>query len=327
MVLQTEFDKTGSFVQTSASDSKSAPTTGSKVVGEPASGSVTIINGTSTVKNLPAGTLLTSPTSLKFTTDSSVLVASASGTADPNSYQPGRVTVKITASQIGSDGNLTAGTEFRVGTYPQLDVVAKNEAALSGGSSREARVVAQEDISQLKSTLMSQLREALQAKITEELTPDQILVPDTFTSQTTSEELNHKTGDEANEITYKLTLKAQSPVVSRSNLEELVQQKLQDQIPDNYQLGQLTNYRFSVRGSTGSENTVFTNVSARFTPQVDSSQIVSQIAGKNIAWARNHLNSYPGVTGAQITYSLPLPDPIVFLPRLPGHITVSIQTP
>jgi hypothetical protein len=137
------------LAQITVTTHKTRPATGTKLIGDRAAGEVTIINGTSTERSFPAGTTISSPSGLKFTLTSSVTIASASGTADPNSYQPGKATVKITAVDIGPDANLTAGTQFKIGSFSFLDYVAKNDSAFVGGSSRQVAAVSKDDLSAL----------------------------------------------------------------------------------------------------------------------------------------------------------------------------------
>jgi hypothetical protein len=118
-------------IDTQVTGSASVPTTGTKLVGEHATGNVVILNTTDSSKKLTAGTVISSPSGLKFVLDQDTTVASGSGSVfNP---QPGKVTAAVTASLIGTDYNLTAGTEFRVGSFAASQIAARNEAALSGG--------------------------------------------------------------------------------------------------------------------------------------------------------------------------------------------------
>ena len=122
---------TVSDIEGEASVSDIAAATGTKNIGDKATGTVTIVNGTSTPRTFVAGTQIISPSGLKFALDAQTQVASASGAVDNRVL--GKATVKVTAVAIGPDSNLAAGTYLRIGTFAESDIVAKNDAAFSGG--------------------------------------------------------------------------------------------------------------------------------------------------------------------------------------------------
>ena len=312
-------------VEVSLSDSQSTPSTGEKIIGDPATGTVSIINGTSLPKNFPAGTVLTSTSGLKFTLDSAVQVASASGTADPNLYQPGTATVKITGSQIGSDSNLTAGSQFRVGTFPTLDVVAKNESALSGGTSRQVKAVSAGDITGLRSQLTSRLKSQALDKLKENVQSDKFLLEDTLVTQTGPEEFSHKAGDQADEVTLKLSLKAEGLALSSSEFNQSVERQISSQIPQGYSLSSFSDKKLVPGKPQDGQTPIFASLTATLSPVLDPEVIIKDIAGRHISAAKSYLQNLVGVSQSQIDYSLPIPEGLIFLSRLESHIKVSIQ--
>lgn len=306
----------------SQESSRTAPTTGSNLVGDKAVGTVSVINGTTTPKTLPVGTVITSPSGLKFTLDSAVEVASASGTADPNSYQPGRVdNVKATASKIGSDSNLSAGTQFRVGSYATLDLVAKNEAAFSGGNSKQVKAVSSSDLSRLRSDLVSSLKSETEEKLKSQLTSDQLLIPETLQSQVDFSQFNHKEGDTADEITLKLTLTSKAYAISRLDLNNLVLARLRSQIPAGFASSGASDQSFTVKKTVGSATHLTAQITSSLLPQLDPQDISAQLAGKSLASGRSYLESLPAVSHVDLVMNLRLP---VF-PLLPRHISIEIS--
>ena len=134
-------------------------TTGKKTVGETAKGEVTIYNRTSAVKTLAKGVTL-SLGSLKFTLDSDVTIASKSAGSDYVDV-PGKANVAITAATIGTDHNIASGTEFTVASFGKDSYVAKNDSALTGGTSEEVQVVGKDDQKILAKELTTELLEKL----------------------------------------------------------------------------------------------------------------------------------------------------------------------
>lgn len=314
--LSTQFDLVANATNSTpldaaVSDSKSVSATGSKLVGDKATGSVTISNALDSVKNFPAGTVLSSPAGLSFVLDSAVSVASASGSA--GNLLVGKATVKVTAAQIGGDSNLTAGTVFRVGTFALTQISAQNEAAFSGGSSRTAVAVSKDDVAKLRSDLTSALKDTAKSQLTDKTPSDHTLLPETLEYQTVSEKFDHKEGDIADSLSLSLSLKATALALSQAHLQSLVDEKLTSQIPQGYEFSGSPQYSFTVdKASLSAQATV------NLLPKFDPARIVSAVKGKSAAAAQAYLTTLTGVSGADIVFFLPLR----FLPFNPSRITV-----
>lgn len=311
-------------VTASVSDQKTLSTSGSKLLGDKATGSVAVINGTSVPKLLSEGTIIISPVGLKFAFNSEVQVASASGTADPNSYKPGSAEVKVTAAQIGTDSNLSAGTEFKIGTFSQLDYVAKNTAAFSGGSSRTVKAVAGKDITSLRSDLSASLKDQAIAKLGEDTTGDRQIINESVSTSTVSEDLSHKLDEEADDLTLKLTLKAQGLSISRSDLDQIIGSRLQPQIPAGFATMGGSSPRFTVSTTSDGQSRLVVSASVDLQPEFDQLSIISHIAGKSLSVAQEYLQGLPSVNRVDLSVYPPLPGPLLTLPRVNSRITIKI---
>jgi len=311
-------------LEVSVSDVKTVDATGSKVVGDKASGSVTITNNVGTPRALSAGTVITSPSGLKFVLDESVNIASASG--DVYNPQPGKATAKITASQIGADSNLSAGTVFRVGTYSSLETAAKNDAAFSGGTSRQAKAVSKDDITKLKTSLSETLKSKAREELMEQLSDDQTIITESITLQVVSEEFNHKEGDEADSLTFKLSIKAQGLAVSKSELDKIVADQIGPEIPSGFSLDTSEfSQNFSVKKTDKTTVTFQANVTAVLLPDINTAEVAKNISGKYPDRAKDYLASLPSVGQIDILITPKFPTFLATLPRLPKNITISVQ--
>jgi len=313
------------YVETTVNDEKTNPTTGSQLVGDKATGTVTLINGTSVPRSFAAGTVITSPSGLKFTLDAEVQVASASGTADPNSYQPGKGQGKVTASQIGSDSNLSAGTQFKVGSFSSLDYVARNEEALVGGSSRQAQAVAKEDLAKLRSELTQGLKDQARQQLLGEASSDRNVIQESVQVEVASEEFNHKVGEEAGELTLRLTVKAKALSVAKSDLDQLVDKEIEGRIPQGYSPAGEPNYQFSVKKVDSDNVTLSAQISASLMPQYDTSAITRDITGKKPTAARDYLGSLPGAAYIDFAFTPRLPGPLLTLPHVTKNIYLEVK--
>jgi hypothetical protein len=319
-----KFSLPAHFLEVNISAESTSPTTGTQLIGDSAVGSVFIINGTATPRSLPVGTVITSSSGIKFSLSESVQVASASGTADPNSYLPGKAEVKIIASQIGTESNLSAGSQFRVGTFSALDLVAKNETAFSGGSSRQANSVSKTDISLLRTEALAKTQSQVESELRSRLSQNETLVMESLQVTTLSEDFDYKVNDISDNVSLNLKAKATAVVFSTSDLQNLVDSQVQSQIPEGYSLSSSSNYRFSVQKIEKNSVTLSVDFSAALSPILDLSKLSRDIAGKKPQQAQEYLNSLPGVTSTTFTFSLPLPSTIITLPHLPQNIHISV---
>ena len=312
------------FLEVSISPQASTPTTGTQLVGDKASGSVTIINGTSSPRSLPVGTVITSASGLKFSLSEAVQVASASGTADPNSYQPGKAEVKVVSSQIGSDNNLSAGSQFRIGTFSTLDMVAKNDIAFSGGSSRQAKSVSTADISGLRTEAQAQARDKAESDLRSQASSQETLILESLQINTLSEDFDYKVNDIADNVTLNLKAKATAIVFSTADFQSLVDSQIQSLIPDGYTLSSSTDYRFSVQKIEKSSVKLSVDISAALTPVFDLPKLSKDIAGKRPQQAQQYLSNLPNVVSTSFTFSLPLPSSLLTFPHPAKNIHISV---
>ena len=136
-----QFDETtgvipAQVVTTQESGNKTKSTTGVKLIGDKATGSVQIANGNGNPIDLPSGTILTSSAGLKFVTN---VEASISGQLIPGS--PGTATVAVTAGDVGAQYNLAKNEVFKVGVFDKSQVAATGTSNFTGGSSQQIAAV------------------------------------------------------------------------------------------------------------------------------------------------------------------------------------------
>jgi hypothetical protein len=314
-----------STVEVTVPGQKSKPTTGSILVGDKATGEVMVINGTPVPRSFPAGTVITSPSGLKYTFDLGVEVASASGTADPNSYQPGKATAKITAEIIGSDSNLSAGTQFKIGSFSTLDYVARNDTAFTGGSSRQVPAVSKQDLADLKSQLAASLQEEAKNKLLENAAPGHQIINESVKFVTVSERYSHTENEEAGDVGLDLTIKASGLEFATSDLESLIKEQTASLIPSGYEQAGETRQSFTINSVKDKQVELTVGVSSLLLPRLDRDEIISDITGKYPAKARDYLTNIPGVSQINFRFSPPLPSQILTLPHVSGNIDLVIE--
>lgn len=318
----------GRYHTESLEGSETVPATGTKTIGDPARGEVTLYNRTTLAKTFLKGTTLTA-NSLKFTLDSDVTVASKSAGADYVDV-PGKANVKITASSFGEAGNLKSGTEFTLASFSKDSYVAKNDAALTGGNSQEITVVAEADKKALISALTAKLTDSLTSrlKLDTSATESHYVLADDL--ELTSESYNHKLGEEASSLTGDLTLSLGVMTYSQADIQTLLKTEIEQAVPAGYLRSdlppQITLTETSVSDSGDVSATA--EVTLYVTPSLDTNNLSTLLKGKKYQAAMQILTALPGVTSADITLSPALPPRLLALPYNPSHITLrTLATP
>jgi len=303
--------------------SKSKTTTGTKDIGDPAKGEVTVYNGTSNEKTFDSGTVISSTAGLEFTLDDDVTVASQSSAADP----PGKATVNVTAKEIGTEGNLAAGTEFAVANYAKSDYVAKNDSAFSGGISRQIQAVSEDDQEVLLADLKASLETDAKEKLLTQLSPEVKLVEESITSKVSSSNYSHEVEEETDNLELSLKLQAKALVYTEQELQELVEDSVLESVAEGFEyLPEETEFSFEV-GEVDEKGraTVKAHLKAKLIPEQDLEQIKKNLAGKYFVIGQTYLNNLPRVAGFEAQISPKLPGRLGTFPRRANRIEIKVE--
>ncbi len=286
----------------SESGQKLVETTGKKTVGDPAKGEITIYNRTASTKNFPKGTTL-SFGSLKFTLDQDIFVASKSANSDYVDV-PGKSSVAITAATIGAESNLIASTEFNVASFGKDSYVAKNEEALTGGSSEEVRVVGKDDQKLLVSDLTNELLKNLETKLLGSSNPGigVYLIPDSAKVEDVT--YSAKIGEKENTLTANMTIKATLLRYKTEDVVTLVNSEIDQAVPPGYiRSGLPSTVDVTASSVGGSDKSVRGNakVKVALLPIIDTNALQSSLKGKHINAIENILTqTVPGYQSAVV---------------------------
>lgn len=312
----------GQVEQVSVSDSKSVSTSGSKLTGDKAKGSVTIANTQDSSKTLPSGTVLTSPSGIQFVLSETVTVASASGSA--GNLVPGKATAEITASSIGSDSNLSAGTVFKIVGFSSTQMDAKNDTALSGGSSRQVKAVSKDDIAKLRADLTASVKDQAKAKLIEQISSDKTVIDSSINLETTSEDFDHKLDDQADNLSLKLAVKAQAITISKSDLKSITDQQILPLTPQGYKMNSEPTSSFTAKKTDRGAFIFAVDVSGIALPDIDKNSIIKNVVGKSPADTKDYLQSVTGISKIDILISPRLPTFFAVLPHVSKNITITV---
>lgn len=217
-------------------EEKTINTTGEKVVGDRAAGEVVVYNKTDGAKTFSAGAVLIGPDNLRFTLNEEVSVASKSSEMEEGGEKIvyGKTSVKITAAQIGIESNLGGGSSFSFKDYSSSAYSAKTEDGLSGGTSRQVKVVSQEDRESLLEELEKELKEKGVFELEKGLSEQEEMFSEALIVETLGEKYSAKEEEEADQLTLNLRLEVQTLVYQKSDLRSILVDVLKNEIPEDF---------------------------------------------------------------------------------------------
>ncbi len=311
----------GEVIETEVSGDRTKSTTGTKVIGERAKGTVKIQNGLVTTINLSAGTILVSSGDLRFSLDKA---ASVSAALSPS--EPGVANVEVTAANIGAEYNLVKDESFKVGNYPKAEVDAISLADLTGGSSRDISAVSKEDAETLEENLTEELIEKAKNELAAMVASDKFFIKDVIIAEATSKAFSNKVGDEASSLKLTLTLSTKGLVVIRQHLFDLAREDLKDKVSSGFVLrDEQLSAEFGLTDESGAEFELEGSFVANLLPEVKPDELAEKIKGKYPPLAENYLTSIPGFTRAEIKLKPRFPGRLGTLPRLSKNITIEVS--
>lgn len=305
---------------------KTAEATGKKIIGDKATGKVTLFNRTSSPKTFDAGTVLTA-NGKKFVLDKSETVASAS-TGSNFETKPGTLEASITAVEIGSESNIAKDVEMTVANFSTDTYVAKTASETTGGTSREIKAVSQKDQDDLAAALKKELNEQAVKKLQEQAGSGKYVFP-TNRLKVVSTKFSAEVGKETNSFTVTMTVEAEALAYSASELRSLAEQVIAGSVPAGYQIPddglELLTDPVST-ATSAAQVSINTNIKAKTLPEAKPDEWKSQVAGLEEAEAVALLRGKSEIESVTINRS-----PSVFaqliksLPKDPTKIELNLR--
>lgn len=302
---------------------KTIAVTGKKQVGDPAKGTVTVYNKTTTPRTFTKGAVLTSG-SLQFTLDNDVQVASASENLSQSSLTYGKANVGMTASAIGAPGNISAGTEFTFSSINSDVAIARNDQALSGGTSRDVTVVTRADQDNLIKALTKELVDRAKQELSGSVGSGEQLIDETIKTTVTDKSFVEELDQEASNLHGKATVAVSGISYSKTDLRAFLQGTIASDIPDGYVFDpKYTNATLrDIEVKKDGKVTAIAQFEGIATPQLDLVAIRRALSGKTIVGAQEHLKTIPGVGAVSFRFQIQLLKGR--LPARSNNISVSV---
>ncbi len=311
------------LAEKTVSGSKSVATTGTKTIGDPAKGSVTVYNKTASTKTFVAGTVLLGSDKLAFSLDEETTVASRSATEDSDgviTITPGKAEGKITAGNIGPESNLAADTRLSFKQFSEDDYYVKT-SGLSGGTAREVKAVSQDDLVDLEAALTGDLIDQAKNELGQSLGPDQ-RVMETKGKLSLSDKSFSAAEDEAgDELSLTGKLDYEGIVYRQAELDLLLKEAIKTKIPENFLISEFSGLELGEVQNM----TLPISYEARLLPRLDFSEIKKNLRGRYPDKVEEYLVSLPQFVSADIDIRPNLPKALKTLPRLTKNINLEIK--
>lgn len=307
----------GQIVQTEVSGTDKASATGKKQIGDSSTGTVKVINNSSDAQNFSKGSTI-SYNNIKFTLDSIVNIASTSATSANKSTS----TVKVTAVNVGADGNLPSGTQFS-GLSSQVAILA--EGNFAGGTSKEVTVVSSDDQQRLLAQLSSSLRQQAQQKLQDQYKTKKIL-QEALLENVVKKSFDKGINDQASELLLNLTVNYKGTAFDNGDLRTIVSKLVTTQVPDGFLLDLSdAETQADVSKLEKDGKLIFlARFKAKLLPKIDTDKIKNQIKGKSLNEAVNIIKSLENVLGSEISITPKLPDFLQRIPFLEKNIKIEV---
>ncbi|GIK29331.1 MAG: baseplate J/gp47 family protein [Chloroflexi bacterium] len=305
------------------------PSTG-QLAGEDtlATGTVTIVNRTSTPREIPAGTVVSTADGapVRFRLLTTALLPGGEGLSV-------EVRVEALPEFAGEIGNVAAARITALETDFADTVTVTNLLPLSGGQSRTLPVVTQTDIDRLRAAVRQQIQAQAQADIGQLLAEGEFFIDESIAITPESERADWQVysanvGDVANEVTLEMRAVVQALVINQRDAERVGFAALSQQIPRGRSLdvGTLRYERGPIMSlSEDGEVSFQLYAEGMISGSIDGAELQQFLAGRSLPDARLYLASTLELAPGSEPQISVFPQFGDSMPLLPFRITVDIQ--
>lgn len=305
-------------VETEKEISKKFPATGKKNVGEKASGTLRIGNGSGVDINWVAGTRFypSSNPSLIYTANSPVHAPDGEFTS-----------ISVTASSPGEQYNgFGANEAFKLAssTLPSSITITSKDG-MSGGSNKEISYVTQGDVNAAKDTLTKEATEEATTEFNKK-TEEIKLIDDTKKEEVVSATASPTVNGEGTEFSLTVKVKLRALGYSLNDVGELVKSEVERQLGSTKEVVDSGSSEAVVEvDDVNLDNGTISGTiktDAYASEKIDVEKVKIEIAGLNATKAENYLKTLDGVKEVKFQF---FPSFLKSFSRLKNHIFVTIQ--
>lgn len=295
--------------------------TGKKKVGEKASGTMHLVRTSvsSLTLIIPAGTSFSSGDYTFVSTEP----ASLSGTSiGPGGVIQSVATVKVQATQVGSEYNLSSRSYSS-----NVSGFSAAGTAMSGGSSREVTVVSADDVAKAKVKLDAQKDASLQSAVKALFPSSSIVINESYqearSNPTPSVAIDHEA---SGTVQLKTTVTASIQGIDRSDMKQFLEDTLKKEIGSKknqkiYNDGS-NEVKFAQYSERNNAVQVRLTANAKIGPEIDEHKVKEQVKGRNYGDVQSSLESIEGVQDVDTKFS---PFWVRTVPNNDKHISIEFK--
>lgn len=316
-----------SITTKSIESSATAPASGVTLVGEKAKGKITLLNKTTSPKTFSSGTTVSNG-KFQFTLDEEVTIASASvkvsGSSETKEY--GQKEVNVTAKVIGAESNLAKDTELAIESFSSNTYSARAPEAFTGGSSREVRVVSQEDRTKLLAQVRADILKKAEEAFKSESGNGAYTLP-TGTMTITQTTFNAEVGDEEDELSLTVIADVEAMSYNQDDLKPLAAEILKSEVPEGYELSDKVPDIMSDPAESASGSSMIklnVNLSSQAKPIVFADNWKDEIVGLGLDTAKSKLRSKGEIQEVRIMFHPTIVEKLI--PVIPAAARITIET-
>lgn len=320
---QTSVDKMtlkGSVLTTSIQETAEMDTTGTKTVGEKAEGEIILYNKTSSKIKLDKGDVVkykgkSEDLSYILKDEVEVPESTPQDPLDPASpLNPGEAKAKIIAKDIGDDYNLEEDKSFEIEDYKKNELAGKNKGKISGGSSKEVKIVTKEDMdklsNQLKDTSIRKAEESIRGK----LGTSQKLIEGSVKTSINSENFSAKVDDEKEKISLTQEATGEALIYNENDLNKFIEDYFKNVIPEgHYMPDKDKKITVNVLGQSASsvlssaEADIQVTLSSIIIPDIKEDDVRENLKGKNNEEAKQYIDGLKNIEAYEFNISPVVP--------------------
>lgn len=308
-----------SQVKAAAQKTEKTVVTGTKKIGNSASGNVKVFNWTTNPVTFDSDTNLITKDGIKFKLDSSIEVASRSAA------NPGQQDAKVNAVEFGESGNIPAGKDFTFQSFDELLYSATNDEPFSGGDEKEVTVVSKSDLTKLEKSLQDTLTKEAKEKLSSE-NPGKQFDEAQITIKVIKKSFDKKLDEEAQAVNLSMEVEASVVVYEEANIKEFLAEKYSQEAPQGLEINAESIGITDLKSKRSKDAITFTgHFKSPLSPKVEDRELVKQVAGKSQKEAREIIKKLPNVAEVNFTFTPALPL-INTLPKTPEKITFKFKS-
>lgn len=302
---------------------QSVTTSGKKVVGDKAKGSIIIHNFDSIERIFTKGTKLTA-NNLEFILDSDIKVASSTIAADGSAKLPGKASGSITAADIGFEGNLGKGQRFKIDDLSMENYFGINDSTLSGGSKKEVRIVTKADYDNLKAEILNKAKKEVK---TPTLSMNESIIADLTQVNLEEEKFSQEIGKESDNVSLSAKIKTIFYFYNRTKLNKKIVSELKKNLKPGFRIDEKSlSYRIVDSAVKKNLLKIDLQINAKAIKEFDQDSIMNKIIGQTPSKLEKILKSEVEIQA----YDVSIKEPFLFLknhlPFFKKNITLKVSS-